>query len=298
MVGGVTPEILYAETPLTLHYNCFVFIHILPVSKPHSMLLYPAQGGRIFVSTIRWFLLMMKVDFGGVEHAAITHSMNDAGSLMSVQFLRRAKIMGKKVMDGVIFASLLDATLRRRRSDRAPVMGVIVKVHCFSVVFCCLHTLLTSYIIFVSRTMMHVVKILRLLAAVSTFKIALFLAAVTLHAHTWLILRIKFGLGPDGKLRFPLINKTHMFSALRQYVSTGNPLWGLRPPHNAPTYDQQPHSTSFFSYKDPGNLSMAIFFLSWYSSILTSYANQVLSVASSTFSGGVSLFGKLPLLYP
>ncbi|KAH0859781.1 hypothetical protein HID58_088042, partial [Brassica napus] len=36
----------------------------------------------------------------------------------------------------------------------------------------------------------------------------------------------------------------------------------------------------------------------WYSSILTSYANQVLSVASSTFSGGVSLFGKLPLLYP
>ncbi|WZZ59761.1 hypothetical protein YC2023_059868 [Brassica napus] len=101
MVGGVTPEILYAETPLTLHYNCFVFIHILPVSKPHSMLLYPAQS---------------------VE-AAITHSMNDAGSLMSVQFLRCAKIMGKKVMDGLIFASLLDATLRRRRSDRAPVMG-------------------------------------------------------------------------------------------------------------------------------------------------------------------------------
>ncbi|WZZ89831.1 hypothetical protein YC2023_118410 [Brassica napus] len=89
-----------------------------------------------------------------------------------------------------------------------------------------------------------------------------------------------------------------MFSTLRHYVSTGNPLWGLRPPHNAPTYDQQPHSTSFFSYKDPGNLSMAVFFLSWYSSILTSYANQVLSVASSTFSGGVSLFGKLPLLYP
>nr|VDD09578.1 unnamed protein product [Brassica oleracea] len=89
-----------------------------------------------------------------------------------------------------------------------------------------------------------------------------------------------------------------MFSTLRQYVSTGNPLWGLRPPHNAPTYDQQPHSTSFFSYKDPGNLSMAIFFLSWHSSILTSYASQFLSVASSTFSGGVSLFGKLPLLYP
>ncbi|WZZ61078.1 hypothetical protein YC2023_061185 [Brassica napus] len=175
-------------------------------------------------------------------------------------------------------------------------MGVIVKVHCFSVVFCCLHTLLTSYIIFVSRTMMHVVKILSLLAAVSTFKIALFLAAVTLHAHTWLVKnQIWFGTRPEAKISFS--STRHMFSALRQYVSTGTPLWGLRPPHNAPTYDQQPHSTSFFSYKDPGNLSMAVFFLSWYSSILTSYANQVLSVASSTFSGGVSLFGKLPLFH-
>ncbi|CAF1765124.1 unnamed protein product [Brassica napus] len=129
---------------------------------------------------------------------------------MSVQFLRRAKITGKRVMAGLIFASTLDATLRRWRSDRAPIMGVIVKVHCFSVVFCCLHTLLTSYIIFVSRTMMHVVKILRLLAAVSTFKIALFFAAVTLQAHTWLI--IKFGLGPDGKLRFPSHQQdTHVF---------------------------------------------------------------------------------------
>ncbi|CAN6884527.1 unnamed protein product [Brassica oleracea var. botrytis] len=217
-------------------------------------------------------------------------------------------------MAGLIFARPFDATLRRRRSDRAPVMGVIVKVHCFSVVFCCLHTLLTSYIIFVSRTMMHVVKILSLLAAVSTFKIALFLAAVTLHAHTWLIL-ICFVVSTNGwnqdnavsflfsrsyclsasKISFS--STRHMFSALRQYVSTGTPLWGLRPPHNAPTYDQQPHSTSFFSYKDPGNLSMAVFFLSWYSSILTSYANQVLSVASSTFSGGVSLFGKLPLFH-
>ena len=108
--------------------------------------------------------------------------------------------------------------------------------------------------------------------------------------------QIWFGTRREAKISFS--STRHMFSTLRQYVSTGNPLWGLRPPHNAPTYDQQPHSTSFFSYKDPGNLSMAIFFLSWYSSILTSYANQVLSVASSTFSGGVSLFGKLPLLYP
>ena len=42
---------------------------------------------------------------------------------------------------------------------------------------------------------------------------------------------------------------------------------------------------------------MAIFSLSWFSSILTSYANQVLFVASSFSGSGVSLCGKLPLLY-
>ncbi|KAL0758241.1 hypothetical protein Bca101_095909 [Brassica carinata] len=276
MVGGVTPEILYAETPLTLHYNCFVFIHILPVSKPHSMLLYPAQGGWPMSSTVE---------------AAITHSMNDAGSLMSVQFLRRAKIMGKKVMDGVIFASLLDATLRRRRSDRAPVMGDNdARGEDLEAVGGSLYLQDCSFF-GCSYSACSYMCLLMVGIMIMQFPTCSQEAIVLQH-------RIKFGLGPDGKLRFPLINKTHMFSALRQYVSTGNPLWGLRPPHNAPTYDQQPHSTSFFSYKDPGNLSMAIFFLSWYSSILTSYANQVLSVASSTFSGGVSLFGKLPLLYP
>ncbi|KAF2534636.1 hypothetical protein F2Q70_00031761 [Brassica cretica] len=84
-----------------------------------------------------------------------------------------------------------------------------------------------------------------------------------------------------------------MLPALRQYaISTGNPLWGLGDPHNAPAYDQQPHSTSFFSDKRSWKFQYGVFSLSWYSSILTSYANQVLSVASSTFSGsgGVSMW--------
>ncbi|RIA05136.1 hypothetical protein BRARA_K00603 [Brassica rapa] len=36
--------------------------------------------------------------------------------------------------------------------------------------------------------MMHMVKILRLMVAVSTFRMALLLAAVTLQTHTWLCL--------------------------------------------------------------------------------------------------------------
>ncbi|CAN7120618.1 unnamed protein product, partial [Brassica rapa subsp. narinosa] len=37
---------------------------------------------------------------------------------ISMQFIRHVKITGKKVTAGLIFASPLDATLQRRRSDR------------------------------------------------------------------------------------------------------------------------------------------------------------------------------------
>ncbi|WZZ27664.1 hypothetical protein YC2023_011065 [Brassica napus] len=48
-----------------------------------------------------------------------------------------------------------------------------------------------------------------------------------------------------------------MLSALRQYaISTGNPLWGRGDLHNAPAYDQQPHSTSFFSDKKVMGISV------------------------------------------
>nr|VDC76156.1 unnamed protein product [Brassica rapa] len=43
----------------------------------------------------------------------------------AVQFIRHVKITGKKVTAGLIFASPLDATLWRRRSDRAPIMGLL-----------------------------------------------------------------------------------------------------------------------------------------------------------------------------
>ncbi|KAL9810780.1 Inactive beta-amylase 9 [Arabidopsis thaliana] len=124
---------------------------------------------------------------------------------------------------------------------------------------------------------------------------------------------ITLGLGPDGELKYPSHQHNaklsgagefqcydkHMLSALKGYAeSTGNPLWGLGGPHDAPAYDQQPNSSSFFSDGGSWESQYGDFFLSWYSSLLTSHADRVLSVASSAFSGiGVPLCGKLPLLH-
>ncbi|CAN8255934.1 unnamed protein product [Cochlearia groenlandica] len=124
---------------------------------------------------------------------------------------------------------------------------------------------------------------------------------------------ITLGLGPDGELRYPSHQHesklsgagefqcydAHMLSALKRYAeSTGNPFWGLGGPHDAPAYDQQPHSSSFFSDGGSWESQYGDFFLSWYSSLLVSHADRVFSVASSAFSGtGVSLCGKLPLLH-
>lgn len=75
------------------------------------------------------------------------------------------------------------------------------------------------------------------------------------------------GLGPDGELRYPshhpLPDNSHgvgefqcydknMLSFLKQNAEeSGNPLWGLGGPHDAPTYEHSPNSTCFF--KDGGS---------------------------------------------
>ncbi|KAG2264397.1 hypothetical protein Bca52824_071476 [Brassica carinata] len=122
--------------------------------------------------------------------------MNSAGILMDVQFLQQE-----------------EQRLRGRKSQLVLSLQALWTQHSGRDVQ--------------TETMMHVVKILRLLVAVSNFRIALLLAAV------------------------------------------GNPLWGLGDLNKAPAYDQQPHSTSFFSDKR-----------SW-----------------EIHGSGVSLCGKLPLLY-
>ncbi|XVE65676.1 hypothetical protein DITRI_Ditri08aG0019100 [Diplodiscus trichospermus] len=128
---------------------------------------------------------------------------------------------------------------------------------------------------------------------------------------------ISMGLGPDGELRYPSHHKPakrstitgvgefqcydmNMLNLLKQHAeANGNPLWGLGGPHDAPTYDESPNSNSFF--KDQGGSwesPYGDFFLSWYSSLLISHGDRLLSLASSIFSDtGVNVYGKIPLMH-
>ncbi|GAV63404.1 Glyco_hydro_14 domain-containing protein [Cephalotus follicularis] len=128
---------------------------------------------------------------------------------------------------------------------------------------------------------------------------------------------VTMGLGPDGELRYPshhcLAKSTNMsgvgefqcydknmLNLLKQHAeATGNPLWGLGGPHNAPDYDQPPNSNNFFSdYGGSWESPYGDFFLSWYSSQLISHGDRLLSLASSTFRDTeVTVYGKVPLMY-
>ncbi|CAL0334655.1 unnamed protein product [Lupinus luteus] len=127
---------------------------------------------------------------------------------------------------------------------------------------------------------------------------------------------ISMGLGPDGELRYPSHHQLpgdtktrgvgefqcydeNMLSFLKQHAeASGNPLWGLDGPHDAPTYDQPLHSNNFF--KDEGSWESAYgdFFLSWYANQLLTHGDCLLSLAASTFGDtGVEVYGKMPLMH-
>ncbi|XVF28415.1 hypothetical protein REPUB_Repub15cG0027600 [Reevesia pubescens] len=128
---------------------------------------------------------------------------------------------------------------------------------------------------------------------------------------------ISMGLGPDGELRYPSHHKPaksgtitgvgefqcydiNMLNLLKQHAeASGNPLWGLGGPHDAPTYYQLPNSNSFF--KDHGGSwesPYGDFFLSWYSSKLISHGDRLLSLSSSIFSDtAADVYGKVPLMH-
>lgn len=130
------------------------------------------------------------------------------------------------------------------------------------------------------------------------------------------------GLGPDGELRYPShhtpsIKKrnpihglgefqcydANMLSNLKRHAeASGNPLWGLSGPHDAPcSYDHQitPNSNGFFkehggSWETP----YGDFFLSWYSNQLVSHGDRLLSLAASAFSDApVKVSGKVPVVH-
>ncbi|KAI4345481.1 hypothetical protein L6164_012603 [Bauhinia variegata] len=122
------------------------------------------------------------------------------------------------------------------------------------------------------------------------------------------------GLGPDGELRYPshheLNHKTrgvgefqcydeNILIHLKQHAeATGNPLWGLGGPHDAPRYDQSPNDNGFFKDGSSWESPYGDFFLSWYSDQLIAHGDRLLSLAASTFNDiGVNIYGKIPLMH-
>ncbi|XP_027164656.1 inactive beta-amylase 9 [Coffea eugenioides] len=125
---------------------------------------------------------------------------------------------------------------------------------------------------------------------------------------------ISIGLGPDGELRYPSYHKPaksqgagefqcydkNMLSHLKQHAeASGNPLWGLSGPHDAPSSNELATSSGFL--KEHGGSwesQYGDFFLSWYAGQLISHGDRLLSLASSTFSDvPIAVSGKVPLMH-
>lgn len=129
------------------------------------------------------------------------------------------------------------------------------------------------------------------------------------------ITSISMGLGPDGELRYPSHHQLpsngtqgagefqcydkSMLSFLKQHAeASGNPLWGLGGPHDAPTYNHFPYSNGFFTDGGSWESTYGDFFLSWYSNQLITHGDNLLSLASATFGdSGVTIHGKIPLMH-
>lgn len=126
------------------------------------------------------------------------------------------------------------------------------------------------------------------------------------------------GLGPNGELRYPSHHESstnngtrgagefqcydkNMLSLLKQHAeASGNPLWGLAGPHDAPTYNESPNSNSFFKNGGSWESPYGHFFLTWYSSQLLTHGDRLLSLAASTFNDietEVTIYGKVPLMH-
>ncbi|XP_020108069.1 inactive beta-amylase 9-like isoform X2 [Ananas comosus] len=128
---------------------------------------------------------------------------------------------------------------------------------------------------------------------------------------------ITVSLGPNGELRYPSFPPAtgghqftgvgefqcydkYMLAQLKQHAEqSGQPLWGLSGPHDAPGYNQSPDSANFF--RDHGGsweTPYADFFLSWYSQQLVNHGDRILSIASNIFGElPVEISGKVPLLH-
>lgn len=126
---------------------------------------------------------------------------------------------------------------------------------------------------------------------------------------------VTIGMGPDGELRYPshheqiknrvdhgagefqCYDENMMMSLKENAENSGHPLWGLRGPHDAPSYNQQPIVNTFFKEGGSWETDYGDFFLSWYSTQLVSHADRMLLLAAECFRDStVKVSGKLPLI--
>lgn len=130
---------------------------------------------------------------------------------------------------------------------------------------------------------------------------------------------VTVSLGPNGELRYPSYPPPgsdcavedaylgvgefqcydkHMLARLKLHAdSSGQPLWGLSGPHDAPGYgDASPESTGFFREQHTG--AYGAFFLSWYAGELLAHGDRVLAAASRAFRGApVEMSAKVPFFH-
>ncbi|PWA93190.1 beta-amylase 7 [Artemisia annua] len=115
------------------------------------------------------------------------------------------------------------------------------------------------------------------------------------------ILMIEIGLGPCGELRYPSNPVKHgwrypgvgEFQCYDQYMlksltkaaeARGHPFWA-RGPENGGSYNSRPHETGFFCDGGDYDSYYGRFFLDWYSQMLISHGDRVLTLAKLAFEG-------------
>ncbi|XP_024536176.1 beta-amylase 3, chloroplastic [Selaginella moellendorffii] len=107
---------------------------------------------------------------------------------------------------------------------------------------------------------------------------------------------VQVGLGPAGELRYPAYpeyNGKWRFPGIGEFQCYDKH-WGQGGPHDAGHYNQWPDDTGFFNRDGSWNSPYGQFFLEWYSGMLISHGERVLSAAEAVFRGaGIKLAGKV-----
>ncbi|XP_042387489.1 inactive beta-amylase 9-like [Zingiber officinale] len=129
---------------------------------------------------------------------------------------------------------------------------------------------------------------------------------------------ITVGLGPNGELRYPSFpppsnNRPiigvgefqcydkYMLADLKRHAEdVCQPFWGLGGPHDAPRYNASPNLGNNFFKERNGSWETPYgqFFLSWYSGILLSHGDRLLSVASNALGDlPTPMCAKVPFVH-